>query len=188
MENPATHHSLTRWIMPSFLLDGGDPTDSAAPPSPDGSDGTVRSTVALASDVPVPYADATLPSRLYGKSRAQAVATSWAVRGGTALGGGGGFGTRHAAQHGQQQAAAAAFISNCGPQKRLEWLQGMMDAGIVIHSYGRCLHNIQADTHESKQPHSTSIAQPPPIPASPQYRRPSVEMHMPPNTPMSSPP
>jgi hypothetical protein len=35
----------------------------------------------------------------------------------------------------------AAFISNCGPQRRLQWMETMMKHGINIHSYGNCMRN-----------------------------------------------
>lgn len=35
----------------------------------------------------------------------------------------------------------AAFISNCGPQRRLQWMEIMMKNGIKIHSYGNCMRN-----------------------------------------------
>jgi hypothetical protein len=38
-------------------------------------------------------------------------------------------------------AHVAAFISNCGPQKRLNWMQSMMKAGVKIDSYGNCMRN-----------------------------------------------
>ena len=138
MENPATHHSVMRWLLPAFLLRGTN----------DGhTDAIVRSTIALASEVPVPYADSSLPSRLYGKGKALAVAQSWAVRGGSSLllGGSGeaeGFDRNMEETHQPTVALAAVFISNCAPQERLRWVQGLMNSpGIMIHSYGRCLHN-----------------------------------------------
>mmetsp|Transcript_15608 Transcript_15608/g.25858 ORF Transcript_15608/g.25858 Transcript_15608/m.25858 type:complete len:520 (+) Transcript_15608:107-1666(+) len=42
------------------------------------------------------------------------------------------------------EALAAAFISNCGASNgRLQWLKGLMENGVKIHSYGACLRNKQ---------------------------------------------
>lgn len=35
----------------------------------------------------------------------------------------------------------AAFISNCGPQRRLQWMDVMQKHGIKIDSYGACMRN-----------------------------------------------
>lgn len=40
-------------------------------------------------------------------------------------------------------ALVAAFISNCGPQKRLQWMKELQANGVTVHSYGRCDNNIQ---------------------------------------------
>jgi hypothetical protein len=40
-------------------------------------------------------------------------------------------------------ALVAAFISNCGPQKRLQWMKELQSHGVTVHSYGRCDNNIQ---------------------------------------------
>ncbi|GAM21321.1 hypothetical protein SAMD00019534_044960, partial [Acytostelium subglobosum LB1] len=41
----------------------------------------------------------------------------------------------------KSQGLVAAFISNCGPQKRLDWLKGLTKAGAIVDSYGRCENN-----------------------------------------------
>jgi hypothetical protein len=38
-------------------------------------------------------------------------------------------------------ALIAAFISNCGPQRRLQWMDTMMKNGVTIDSYGACMRN-----------------------------------------------
>lgn len=40
-------------------------------------------------------------------------------------------------------ALVAAFISNCGPQRRLQWMDVMMQHGVTIDSYGGCRRNKQ---------------------------------------------
>ncbi|KYQ93109.1 glycosyltransferase [Tieghemostelium lacteum] len=39
------------------------------------------------------------------------------------------------------QGLVAAFISNCGPHKRLDWIERLQKAGVRVDSYGKCLHN-----------------------------------------------
>jgi hypothetical protein len=39
-------------------------------------------------------------------------------------------------------AMVVAMISNCGPRKRLDYLQELMDEGVIVHSYGACLNNM----------------------------------------------
>eukprot|EP01080_Neovahlkampfia_damariscottae_P001082 gene1082-10601_t len=60
---------------------------------------------------------------------------------------------------------ASAFISNCGffhhsPTPRLEILKKLMEYGVKIHSYGKCLNNVKhlikhEDSH--KQKHKTEL-------------------------------
>ncbi|KAG2385640.1 hypothetical protein C9374_003455 [Naegleria lovaniensis] len=38
-------------------------------------------------------------------------------------------------------AMMAVFISNCGPEKRLKILEELMNYGVTVHSFGRCLNN-----------------------------------------------
>jgi len=40
-------------------------------------------------------------------------------------------------------ALIAAFISNCGPQRRLQWMEAMIKRGVTIDSYGACMRNKQ---------------------------------------------
>jgi len=44
------------------------------------------------------------------------------------------------------EALVAAFISNCGPQKRLQWLSELQNYGVKVHSFGRCGRNVDIDT------------------------------------------
>jgi len=38
-------------------------------------------------------------------------------------------------------AHVAAFISNCGPQYRLNYMKELIDNGVIVHSMGSCLKN-----------------------------------------------
>jgi hypothetical protein len=87
---------------------------------------TIVSTTELNSDVPVPYIDAGIIHRLYGTKRANEVSESWSRRRLT-------------------NRTAAAFISNCGPKKRLRLLEELMRAGVEMDSFGRCLHNADGE-------------------------------------------
>jgi hypothetical protein len=43
----------------------------------------------------------------------------------------------------------AAFISNCGPTYRLEYLKKLKDYGVTVDGYGACLDNKQTDVRIS---------------------------------------
>ncbi|KAM9954106.1 hypothetical protein ACTFIR_009234 [Dictyostelium discoideum] len=43
--------------------------------------------------------------------------------------------------HNKDQGLVAAFISNCGPQFRLDYMNRLIAAGIKVDSYGHCNHN-----------------------------------------------
>eukprot|EP01132_Coremiostelium_polycephalum_P005939 gene5939-7396_t len=43
--------------------------------------------------------------------------------------------------HNDEQGLVAAFISNCGPQRRLQWLEALQQAGVKVDSYGSCKRN-----------------------------------------------
>lgn len=40
------------------------------------------------------------------------------------------------------KAQVVAFITNCGPNKRLKWLSEVQKHGVVVHSYGPCANNM----------------------------------------------
>jgi hypothetical protein len=42
-------------------------------------------------------------------------------------------------------AMLAVFISNCGPQFRLNYLKQLMENGVTVHSYGSCMNNINEE-------------------------------------------
>jgi len=46
-------------------------------------------------------------------------------------------------------ALVAAFVSNCGPQKRLQWMKELQAHGVSVHSYGRCDNNIQVQREKN---------------------------------------
>ncbi|KAM9978086.1 hypothetical protein ACTFIY_011852 [Dictyostelium cf. discoideum] len=45
--------------------------------------------------------------------------------------------------HNKEQGLVAAFISNCSPQFRLDYMNRLIAAGIKVDSYGHCNHNKQ---------------------------------------------
>ena len=100
---------------------------------------TIVSSTLLASDVPVPYAEPSLLTEVYGPSATAAITGSFESRST------GWERADTAAEIGSGEGLVAAFISNCGPgeaqRERLRWVQGLIDAGIAVDSYGRCLHN-----------------------------------------------
>lgn len=74
----------------------------------------ISATMELNSDIPLPY----LTRRLYAKLK------------------------RSKASPKRSDAMVSLFISNCGPRYRLNYLKELMKYNVTVHSFGKCLHNM----------------------------------------------